>query len=397
MEDPLLLLGWHRAVRPALRAVAGGGARRVLALVPGGARLPNAPEVDAAGAVDLHGPEDSILAAADALLEGARPAAVIALAERTVLAAARLRAAHGLPGNGPDVALRCADKVVMKQAMDAAGVPVAPWREVDARTAPRALATALGLPLVLKPRRDSGGRGQLLVKDAEALAGALAGMSSSETMGTGWLAERWLEGVEMSVETFVQEGVPCFSNPTTYHVPRHASVMPADLDSEVWEAVRAFSARALRAAGVERGITHLELFRQGDELVLGELAIRPPGGRLMKLLERAWGFDPWEALLRLELGEPFQFPDHPRRAAGAWLLHPGACTLRAVHGLAEARAVPGVRRVTLKLGAAGPPWHVPARLGSGQDLGAIYAEGSHALAVARALTDARMRLEFELE
>ena len=395
--DPLLLLGWHRAVRPALRAVSGGTARRVVVLVAAGKRPPEAPEVHVAGTVDLHGPEDAILAAADRLLEGARPAAVVALAERTVLAAARLRAVHDLPGNNPDVALRCADKVVMKRAMDAAGVPVAPWREVDARTEPAALVNALGLPLMLKPRRDSGGRGQVRVEDAASLADALTSLDLHGAVGTGWLAEGWLEGVEMSVETFVHGGQPCFANPTHYHVPRHASVMPADLAPDAWQAIRAFTTRALRAAGVERGITHLELFRRGDELVFGELAIRPPGGRLMRLIKPAWGFDPWEAMLRLELGEAFTFPDSPRRAAGAWVLHPGAGTLRAVRGLEQAGGVPHVRRVNLKLADGGPPWQIPERVGSGQDLGAIYAQGPDAAAVADALTSARMQLEFELE
>lgn len=395
MSNPLLLLGWQAAVRPALRAVA--EQRRVVALVPADTRPPEVPEVDAVGTVDLHGPERAIGSAAQALLDGERPAAVVALAERTVLSAARLRADYGLPGNGPEVALRCADKLVMKRAMDAAGVPVAPWREAHAGSDAAQLVAALGLPIVLKPRRDSGGRGQVRVEDAGALAAALADLGPSAEVGTSWLAEGWVEGLEMSVETFVHAGVPCFANPTAYHVPRHASVLPAALEPDAWQSVRDFAARALRAAGVERGITHLELFQKGSALVFGELAIRPPGGRLMKLLERAWGFDPWEAVLRLELGEPVTFPHRPRRAAGAWVLHPGTCTLRAVRGLEAAQAVPGVRRVSLKLGDEGPPWHIPERLGSGQDLGAIYAEGPDATAVANALTAAHERLIFDLE
>lgn len=400
MSSPLLLVGWQRGVRRALRAV---GSRPVAVLHQRGSAPPAADELDGAVAVDLHGPTEALAAAAAQALHGARPAAVVALAERTVLAAARLRDGFALPGNGAAVALRCADKVAMKRTMDAAGVPVAPWREVRAGDDAGALVEALGLPLVLKPRRDSGGRGQRLLRDAAAVAEALAAIGAAEAgeaadMARGWLAEGWVDGVEMSVESFVHAGEERFANPTAYHVPRHASVLPAALEPEVWDAVRAFAARAVGAAGVERGITHLELFRRGDDLVFGELAIRPPGGRLMTLLQRAWGFDPWEALLRLELGQPFDFPRRERQAAGAWVLHPGAGTLRAVRGLEEARAVPGVRRIALKVSTAnGRRPRIPQRRGSGQDVGAIYAEGRDAAAVAAALDGAHERLVFDLE
>lgn len=390
----LLLVGWRGGLRKALRKVA---ARRVAVLVPEGDALPEADEIDRAASVDLHGPPSSIAETAAALLDGGRPSAVVAAAERTVLAAARLRADHGLPGNDPEVALRCADKVVMKRAMDAAGVPVARWREVGATTEATELIDALGLPLMLKPRRDSGGRGQVRCDDPETLARALRDLNSDDGTSHGWLAEGWVQGVEMSVETFVRDGAPCFGNPTAYHVPRHASILPAGLASEDWEAVQAFVARALAAAGVERGITHLELFRGEAGYVFGELAIRPPGGRLMPLLQRAWSFDPWEAVLRLELGQPFAFPTRARRAAGAWVLHPGSGTLRAVEGVEAASAVEGVRRVKLKLPAGPPPWSIPPRLGSGQDLGAIFAEGPDAGAVARTLDAAHERLVFRFD
>ncbi len=395
MAEPLLLVGWRGEVRPALRELSREKSiGRIVALVAG--PPPRAEELDDVREVDLHGDPDHLRDAAGELLNGERPGAVVALAERTVLAAAGLRSSFGLGGNGPDVALRCADKLVMKEAMDAAGVPVARWRRVDPQTNASDLVAALGLPIVLKPRRDSGGRGQTRVDGLEALTAALANLTPPSDVGNGWLAEGWVEGTEMSVETFVHDGRPVFANPTAYHVPRHANVLPAALAPEVWSSVREFSSRALRAAGVERGITHLELFRDGSEIVFGELAIRPPGGRLMRLIQRAWGFDPWERLLRLELGQACTFPEKPLRAAGAWVLHPGSGNLLAIRGQEEARAVPLVRRLTLKISPDQLPRFIPERTGSGQDLGAIYAEGERALEVAAALTKARGHLVFEL-
>jgi len=391
VNAPLLLVGFQSGVLPALRAL-GRPAFAVLPLERAGRR---SAELDGSCSVDVHGPLAAVEAAARNMLGGRRPAAVVALVERTVLVAAQLRAAFGLAGNTPGTALACADKVAMKRAMNAAGVPVAPWCEVGPGTSAEALVAALGLPVLLKPRRDSGGRGQRRLTDSEAVAGALDALAGAGAHANrdGWLAEGWLDGVEMSIEAFVLDGRPVFWNLTEYYVPRHANILPARLAGEQRQALCDFAARALAAAGVERGLAHLELFRTARGPVFGELALRPPGGRLMKLLARAWDFDPWEALLRLELGEPVRFPSVPRRTAGAWLLHPGAGTVRAVRGLAQARALPHVRRIALKVK---PGDTIPERVAAGQDVGAVYAEGPDRDSVAAALSAARALIEIEL-
>jgi len=63
-------------------------------------------------------------------------------------------------------------------------------------------------------------------------------------------------------------------------------------------------------------------------------------------------------------------------------------------GVAEARAVPHVRRVVLKLA---PGDGIAERLGTGQDVGVITAAGPDRDTVAGALTRAREALTFKLE
>lgn len=388
---PLLCVGFQRGVLPALKKLG----RPTYVLLPRGAARPEAAEVAGWSEIDLHDEPEPILEKARELLGGRPPAAVLALAERTVLAAARLREEFGLPGNDTTVALRCADKVEMKRALNAAGVPVAAWCEVSRQTTAKELVAALGLPLVLKPRRDSGGRGQSRFDDEAGLAKALVDLFA-QTRGEasyGWLAEGWVEGVEMSVETFVHKGRVVFENPTEYFVPRHANILPAALDPSRWSEIREFGQRALRATGVERGITHMEVFSTAEGLVFGEMAIRAPGGRLMQLLKRAWGFDPWEASARLEVGEAFGFPEAPRRCAGVWILHPGSGRVASVEGLQEVRSLPGVRRVSLKIA---PGDKIGERIGSGQDVGSIYAEAATRDEVAVTLTRAHELLQIQL-
>lgn len=312
-------------------------------------------------------------------------AAVVALTERAVLPAARLRAALGVPGTPPAVALRCHDKVCMKEAVSAAGLPCTGWERLDAATDMAAVVARLGLPLVVKQIASSGSRGLVVARD---LAAALRAPRD------GYLAERFLDGVEMSVESFVADGEVLFTNPTEYFVPRFANIAPAVVPPETLRAVLDLNRRAIAALGIERGLTHCEIYVTGAGPVFGELALRPPGGRLMRLLRRAYGFDPWRALLEVELGRRPELPREARQAAGVWMLHPGAGRVAAVEGVDAARAVPGVHRVVCRVG---PGDVVPVREGTGQDIGFIEASGPTRDAVAETLRRAHALVRIGLE
>jgi biotin carboxylase len=315
---------------------------------------------------------------------GERVAAVIALTERAVLPAGAVRAELGLPGLDGERALLCRDKVRMKRAVTAAGVRCTDWELVSETTRPQELASCLGLPLVLKPRDSAGGRGVRMIASHDELRAALR---------PGLLAERRVLGHEMSLESFVHDGRAVFTNATEYLVLRHANLLPASLPADLLQAALALQARAHAALGIERGITHLELYLTAAGLVFGELAVRPPGGRIMSLLERAYGFDPWQALLRAELGLRPVLPSAASYVAGAWVLHPGAGMLLAVEGVEEAAALPGVVRMRVRV-AAGE--RISERLGSGQDVGGFEVVGSTRDEVADRLLATAAVLRFHL-
>jgi len=336
------------------------------------------------GVADLESSPTETLERALELLDGRAVDAVLPSIEATVLPAAHVRARLGIGGNDPACARRCTDKSAMKAAVRAAGLACTDWREVGSDTQAGELIDGLGLPLVFKRLQSSGGRGQSLARDAR---------EAREAIAPGMLAERFVHGREMSVESFVHEGRVLFENPTEYLVPRHANILPAVLEPRTLETIRELNRTAIRALGVSRGITHLELFLTETGVVFGEMAARPPGGRLMNLLRVAWGFDPWRAWVELELGLPRTFPESARRAAGSWMLHPGEGTVQRVGGLAEARATPHVSRVRCRVR---PGDRIARRLGTGQDVGYLQAVAPDRDRVATALLAAHERLRFEL-
>jgi len=325
-------------------------------------------------------------------LDGHLPGCIVAAGERGVLAAANLRTALGLPGTTPDIARRARDKVLMKRAARAAGVPCTDWVELTSKTRAVDVVTHLGLPAVFKLRAGAGGRGLQVAHSWTDVQRCLRSIDA--VAREHWMAERYISGQEMSIESFVVDGRVVFTNPTEYFVVAYANIGPAALGPAELAPLLDLNARAIAALGIERGMTHLELYRTAEGPLFGEVAIRPPGGRIMRLLRRAYGFDPWEALMRVERGEQFVFPDRARCTAGVWMLHPGAGRVRRVGGFDAARRVKGVRKLVFRLEVGKD---VGPRESTGSDTGWIEVSGRSRAEVAEILCRARHHLHVEME
>lgn len=312
------------------------------------------------------------------------PAAIVAVAEGAVPAAAEARALYGLAGLSRESAGRCHDKARMKQAALAHGVPSAKGSLVDERTSADQLLDELGLPVVLKVPVSSGGRG---VHVSYTRADLLAHLRP------GLLAERFTRGVEMSVETLLARGAVLFRNHTRYLEPRWANVVPAALDEDTARAVDGLVDDVHAALGVDHGMTHVELFLTDDGPVFSEIAARPPGGHLMELIGLAYGFDVWEALLRVELGDDPTLPSSASGFAGVVVLHPGAGVVAEVRGIEEAAGAPGVVRARCRVTGGD---RVKPRVGSGESVGEIVVVAEDGVTCAERLRAARDRIGFAM-
>lgn len=317
--------------------------------------------------------------------DGRRVGAVFALTERAVVPAAELRLRLGLGGDSPEAARRSTDKIEMKRTIAGAGIPCARFVDGGQNLRVDELVAELGLPLVFKGRVSSGGRQNRIFRQRDEIR---------RKPRSGWMAEGFVDGVEMSVESLVAGGRTVFVNATEYFRVRWANILPAVLPQDVLAAVTALNERVVEAIGIDTAFTHLELFLTPAGPVFGEIATRPPGGHITELIELAYGFDPWQAWLRLGLGEDVPLPERAERTAGVWVLHPGKGVVRAVSGLAEARALPGVEEIRLRVK---PGSTVAERVGAGQEVGAVVVTGRDRDEVAERLLAAHGRLRIEVD
>jgi len=249
---------------------------------------------------------------------------VIANTEETVILGARVRRALNLKTLAIDVIDRFHNKYVMKNSAKAAGIPITRYELITDTTTAEELVDSLGLPLVIKPVDESGAEGVIVARTVGKV---------KSLMAPGLLAEQFVEGSEISVETFIENGKPVFHNITEYLHQWKKSAIPAELTEKTRARVLELNDRVIEHFGVDRGMTHSEFYLTKNGPVFGEIAIRPPGGYYMELISKVYGFDAWEVYVKLSCGEKVgklnQLPDG---IAAVVMLHPGPGEIVSIDG-----------------------------------------------------------------
>jgi hypothetical protein len=282
---------------------------------------------------------------------------VIAGTEAAVYPAAVARRVLGARLSPTTTALRCRDKLAMKEYLAGFDIPMTAFMAESAVPSPAEAFARLGTPLVRKHRKSSGGRGLELIQREQDLVLQRDGRN---------ILERHVDAPEASIESFVNGGVIRFVSTTRYLEKGHVNFVPSGFDATRLAAMHALNRRVIEALKINWGITHLEVYLAGDGLLFGEIALRPPGGYIMNAMQHAWGFDPWAALLAMELDEDFDFPDRVAAWACVDIFHPGPGRVAALHGAERVRQHPARREFRLKVR---PGDSIGRREGAGQDVG----------------------------
>lgn len=307
---------------------------------------------------DLHDLESVRDAALQVLAESGPVDAVFAPSERMIPVGGFLRAFLGLPGYGFDESVACTNKFAMKERLRRAGVPVA--RSTLAPTAEDVVGQVErgGSRAVVKPAFGIGASYTHVVDPGSAaLDDAVADLRG--TPGP-FVVEEWIDVVdELHCDGLVRDGRVLMASVAQYFTPvlRSAGTLWGSFtvrDGEPHDAeVRALHERAVAALGPHDGVTHLEVLvaHDGRHLV-GEMACRPGGGGVPRMLRRAYGLETMDSFLDANLGIAPTLPAAPQGAGNdrvvAWCQLPvREGTVVDVTSAAVLREVPGVVDVEL--------------------------------------------------
>ena len=238
--------------------------------------------------------EGAVLAALHGLSRHAQIDQVECLWEPYMILAARIREAFGLPGMTVEQTVPFRDKERMKQVLDAAGIRT-PWH-VSTTTVAGVwdAAEQIGFPLIVKPIAGAGSADTYRVDSVQELNDVLPLLRHVQELSV----EEFVDGEELTYDTVCANGHVLFENvlwyrPRPLQMRMHEWVSPVsislrDLTVPDIQGGRQMGADVLAALGFDAGFTHMEWYRKADgEVVFGEIGARPPGARVVDLMNFA--------------------------------------------------------------------------------------------------------------
>jgi phosphoribosylglycinamide formyltransferase 2 len=223
---------------------------------------------------------------------------------------------------------------IRRLAAEKLGLPTSPYGFADSLPALRAAATEVGFPCFVKPVMSSSGKGQSLVRSAEALAAAWDYAGSGGRVAQSLVIVEGLIPFDFEITQLTVRATGASGSVETYfcepigHVQVHGdyveSWQPQPMSELALERTRAIAKAVTDELG-GRGLFGVELFVRGDEVWFSEVSPRPHDTGLVTLGSQR--LSEFELHARAILGLPVDVA----------LRRPGASAV--IYGGVEARAI----------------------------------------------------------
>lgn len=259
----------------------------------------------------------------------------------------------GLPGIGYETGCLFTDKRLMREKMEALGIPVLPNKTVYSLEDGLKFYQEIGGTVIIKPVDTQGSRGVQICRNAEELEEKYAE------------AERWSSDHSVMIERcatgreFVVEGLAwnyefrnlnCgdtlyFNLPDAFAAK--SRIFPSTADAALTKRVCDLNARIITGFGLKQGITHSEFIMEGDDIYLMETAARGGGVFISSdLISLSTGLHTEEYLLNIALGQQKALPEIlPQQCFCGYMAFyiPTGKVIRA-EGMREVQELPYVHR-----------------------------------------------------
>lgn len=272
---------------------------------------------------------------------------ILGVLEELQVPLAVVRSRLDVTGPSVDVAQRFRDKGTMKDALREAGIPCARHARIHSDADAWRFIDEVGFPIVIKPPAGAGARSTYRIDHLHALTAALRELRPSADREL--LAEEFLVGQEYHFETLTIDGKVRFSSigryyPSPLEVMRNDWIqwvvhLPRDVSGPAFDEVRDIGRRVIEALGLDTAMTHMEWFRRPDgSIAIGEIALRPPGARIVALTGLVHDMDFVRAWARAVVDHAFDGPWERKYSSGcAFLRGMGLGRIAAVDGITEAQ------------------------------------------------------------
>jgi len=364
-------------------------------------------------ALALHFERSEEAAAEIASAAGRAPIhAILALGDHPLAAAAHAARSLGLPYNSPESVANARNKLLMREALAAEGVPVPQFFAFALSDDVERVLPRVQFPCVVKPLMLSMSQGVVRANNAAEFRAAVtrirALLASPEIQVTReegldqLLVEAYLPGAEVALEGLLDDGclrtLAIFDKPDPLEGPYFEEtiyVTPSRLAPKTLALVEDCARRAVAALGLTRGPIHAEFRVNARGAWVLEVQPRPIGGLCARALRFGDEEMPLEELLvRHALQMPTRELQREAAASGVMMIPvPSSGILEAVEGIDAAARVPGVESVEI---TARMHDYIAAWPEGSSYLGFIFARAAEPAAVESALRAAHACLRFTL-
>lgn len=279
--------------------------------------------------------------------------AVLSFAEKHLLAAARIGERLSIVHNPLSAVRDSRDKLLTRALLDRLGLLGVPYRACHSLAEAIAFQAELAASVILKPTTGSGSRGVRLVDGPD---GLVSGWEYTAAGGTAVIAEEYIPGPEVSVETLTLDGkheVLAVTEKITIGPPSFVETghqLPAHLAPAVQETVTTTVTALLDALGHQWGPAHTEFkIREDGTPVVIETQTRFGGDQIWQMVELVTGVRLAAATAAAMLGAagPTRVAPAAQAAAIRFFAHENT-VVRAIGGPDEARGLPGVVTVHIR-------------------------------------------------
>lgn len=238
--------------------------------------------------------------------------------EYSVVVAARLAEALGLPGISPQVALSVRDKYAMRETCRAHGLPAPGCLRIRdvAQLAPEIDRAELAYPLVLKPVRGAGSTLVQRVENAEELTRTAARFQAelqAQHLGDVWgdsdlQVEEYIAGHEVDIDILLFEGEVRYAQVSDNFPPvepwflERGGRLPSLLSTMEQQRLIEMASAILRVLNVFQGCVHFEARLGANGPIPIEINLRLGGAEIFSFHWAAFRVHLLEQAVRIALG-----------------------------------------------------------------------------------------------
>lgn len=269
---------------------------------------------------------------------------LLGMLEQIQVPLGEIRDSMGIAGMGALAANNFRDKARMKNVLRAAHVGCARHQLTAFVKDGMDFAGRCGYPVIVKPPDGAGAKGTYRCENADQLVDCLKVLDPKPERPV--LIEEFIQGREHSFDSVCIGGKLVWSSISHYfpgplEVVRNpwiqwCVIIPREVDAPRYQPIREQAPVALRALGMETGLSHMEWFLRDDgSIAISEVGARPPGAQFTSLISWAHDFDLYQSWAHLLIHDEFSGPERKYSAGAAYLRGMGRGKVRQVRGIGQ--------------------------------------------------------------